>query len=205
MDNRHFSATEDGVIRMSGQSPVGPLIHEHRVIERAIRDLEHRIAIFEETRTVDPVYVDTVVDFIRTYADRCHHGKEEDILFRELATKPLSEDLARMMAVLVEEHRFARATTQRLVEQNARYVAGDASAVERIAEAARVLVEFYPLHIEKEDRRFFKPCLEYFTEDERASILAEEHTFDRMLIHEKYLSVVERLEGWGSGRPQTEG
>ena len=186
---------------MTGQSPVGPLIHEHRVIERAIRDLEHRIAIFEETRTVDPSYIDTVVDFIRTYADRCHHGKEEDILFRDLAAKPLSEDLGRMMAVLVEEHRFARATTRRLVEQNALYVAGDASAIERIAEAARVLVEFYPLHIEKEDRRFFKPCMEYLTDGEKASMLAEEHEFDRMLIHETYLGVVERLEAWGSGSP----
>ena len=33
---------------------------------------------------VDPVFIDTAVDFIRTYADRCHHGKEEDLLFKAL-------------------------------------------------------------------------------------------------------------------------
>ena len=36
---------------------------------------------------VDPVFIDTAVDFIHTYADRCHHGKEEDILFKALAAK----------------------------------------------------------------------------------------------------------------------
>jgi hemerythrin-like domain-containing protein len=39
------------------------------------------------------LFIDTAVDFIRTYADRCHHGKEEDILFRNLAKKKTSISL----------------------------------------------------------------------------------------------------------------
>ena len=92
---------------MSGKSPAGPLIHEHKVIERMISSLGGTLSKLEETRSIDPVYIDTVVDFIRTYADRCHHGKEEDILFRDLANKPLSGPVAAMMQELIEDHVFA--------------------------------------------------------------------------------------------------
>jgi hemerythrin-like domain-containing protein len=39
----------------------------------------------EKSRKVDPVVIDVAVDFVRMYADRTHHGKEEEILFRDLA------------------------------------------------------------------------------------------------------------------------
>ncbi len=86
---------------MSGRSPAGPLMAEHRVIERMLAVLEGQLRVMAETGTVDPALIDTATDFIRTYADRCHHGKEEDILFRRLADKPLDSELAGMMAGLV--------------------------------------------------------------------------------------------------------
>ena len=65
----------------------GPLMIEHRLIERMLKLVNKVLIKIEKQETVDPVFVDTVVDFIRTYADRTHHGKEEDILFRELKKK----------------------------------------------------------------------------------------------------------------------
>ena len=62
----------------------GPLMIEHRLIERMISIIKDALIQIESTQEVDPVFVDTAVDFIRTYADRTHHGKEEDILFRDL-------------------------------------------------------------------------------------------------------------------------
>ena len=59
----------------------------------------------------------------------------------------------------------------------------------------RELVEFYPAHIEKEDRRFFIPCMSYFDDGERAEMLREMREFDRQMIHEKYRKVVEGLKG----------
>ncbi|MFO7971638.1 MAG: hypothetical protein R6U40_07790 [Desulfobacterales bacterium] len=69
-----------------------PLMIEHRLIERIIGIIKSTLSEIEKEETVDPVFVDTTVDFIRTYADRTHHGKEEDILFRELGKRDLSEE-----------------------------------------------------------------------------------------------------------------
>ena len=36
----------------------------------------------ENNGDINPEFIDTEVNFIRTYADKCHNGKEEDILFK---------------------------------------------------------------------------------------------------------------------------
>jgi hemerythrin-like domain-containing protein len=172
----------------------GPLMIEHRLIERMISQIKNALAQIESTQKVDPLLVDTAVDFIRIYADRTHHGKEEDILFRDLSKRPLSPEDQRVMDELIQEHVFGRQTTKALVEANTRYRNGDASALADIADKLRTLVEFYPKHIEKEDKVFFPASRTYFTDEEDQAMLAEFWEFDREMIHEKYKSMVEELE-----------
>ena len=64
-------------------------MREHRVIERVIALLRDELGNIARTGKVDLPLLDFAIDFFKTYADRCHHGKEEDILFRELKKKPL--------------------------------------------------------------------------------------------------------------------
>ncbi|MGE5238746.1 MAG: hemerythrin domain-containing protein [Chloroflexota bacterium] len=166
---------------------------EHRLIERMILLIRDALVNIEATQKVDPLFIDTAVDFIRTYADRTHHGKEEDILFRELAKRLLSAEDERIMSDLIQEHIVARRTTKALVEANMRYRNGDGSALADVAANLQRLVEFYPVHIEKEDKVFFPASRAYFTDEEDQEMLAEFWEFDRKMIHEKYRSVVEAL------------
>jgi hemerythrin-like domain-containing protein len=167
---------------------------EHRLIERMISIIKDVLVQIESAQKVDPVFVDTAVDFIRTYADRTHHGKEEDILFRDLSKRALSAEDQQVMKELLEEHVFGRQTTKALVEANTRYRNGDESALADIADKLRTISEFYPKHIEKEDKVFFPASMGYFTAEEDQAMLAEFWEFDRKMIHEKYRLVVEGLE-----------
>ena len=128
------------------------------------------------------------------YPDRTHHGKEEDILFRDLSKRPLSAEDQRVMNELIQEHVFGRQTTRKLVEANARYRRGNEAALGEIADRLRTLVKFYPKHIEKEDKIFFPAARAYFTEEEDQAMLEKFWEFDRKMIHEKYKLVVEGLE-----------
>jgi len=172
----------------------GPLMIEHRLIERMIQIIKQGLAQMESTRSVDPLFVDTAVDFIRMYADRTHHGKEEDVLFRDLGARPLSTDDRRVMNELIQEHVIARQTTQALVEANTRYRNGDKTALADISEKMKTLVEFYPKHIEKEDKVFFPAARTYFSNEEDQDMLAKFWEFDRKMIHEKYKAVIEGLK-----------
>ena len=173
---------------------LGPLMIEHRLIERMLSAIKRALATIESKHEVDPVFVDIAVDFIRTYADRLHHGKEEDILFRELNKKLLNEIDRKIMKELIDEHVFGRQTTKALVEANTRYRNGDDTALAEIADKLQTLTEFYPKHIEKEDKVFFPASRAYFTDEEDQAILSEFSEFDRKMIHEKYRSVVDELK-----------
>jgi hemerythrin-like domain-containing protein len=173
----------------------GPLMVEHRLIERMLGLIQGALGQIQAEGRVDPVFVDTAVDFIRIYADRTHHGKEEDILFRDLDKKGLSVEDRQVMNELIEEHVFGRKTTKALVDANSRYRDGDTSALADIAKNLQTLVDFYPKHIEKEDTVFFPAARAYFTDEEDQAMLAEFWEFDRKMIHEKYKHVVETLGG----------
>ncbi|HOG16160.1 MAG TPA: hemerythrin domain-containing protein [Syntrophales bacterium] len=173
----------------------GPLMIEHRLIEKMIAILRKTLAKIETGGGVDPLFIDAAVDFIRMYADRTHHGKEEEIMFRDLGRKAMSEADRRLMEDLIAEHVLGRKTTKELVEANARYRRGDAAALAVVAGRLRTLADFYPRHIEKEDRIFFPACRAYMTEEEDRAMLAEFFAFDRMMIHEKYQAVVKALAG----------
>jgi hemerythrin-like domain-containing protein len=172
----------------------GLLMIEHRLIERMIHQIQKVLKHIDATNEVDPLFIDIAIDFIRTYADRTHHGKEEDILFRDLTKKELSNDDIRVMNELIEEHIFGRVTTKKLIEANSRYRSGDKMALIDITDHLQTLVDFYPKHIEKEDKIFFPATRAYFSELDDQAMLDEFWEFDKKMIHEKYKSVVETLE-----------
>jgi len=172
----------------------GPLMIEHRLIERMITLIEQKIEKIQTTNQVDPLFIDTVVDFIRTYADRTHHGKEEDILFKKLENKQMSDQDRRIMDELVDEHALGRKTTKELVEANAQYRVDEKIALAVIVSKLKKLINFYPKHIEKEDKVFFPSYMKYLSDEEDQLMLEEFYEFDREMIHEKYKSVLKELE-----------
>ena len=181
--------------------PIGPLMIEHRLIERLLtlmarefKRIKDNTEVDPEFAFVDPVFIDTAVDFIRTYADRCHHGKEEDLLFKALAEKDMSPEHRQTMEELIQEHAYAREVTAGLVKAKEDYLLEKPGALDDLLEHLKKLVDFYPPHIEKEDKHFFIPCMAYFSDAERADLLAAMEEFDRQLIHEKYRGVVESME-----------
>jgi hemerythrin-like domain-containing protein len=174
--------------------PAGPLMIEHRLIERMIKVMKGELENMRNQNKANVVFIDTAVDFIKAYADRCHHGKEEDILFKKLAAKKLSPEHKKILNELIEEHAHGRVTTSNLVIAKEKYAQGAKSALPDIIKSIEELTVFYPKHIEKEDKRFFLPCMDYFSQKEQQDMLSEFWEFDKKLIHEKYKKVVEKSE-----------
>ncbi len=174
--------------------PIGPLMKEHRLIERMIRLMAQRLTVMEEERKADLDFIGIAVDFIKNYADARHHGKEEDILFRKLREKELSPEHRRIIDELIQEHVMGRDRVKQLVGAKEEYRNGETRALEDMKNHMRTLVDFYPKHIEKEDKHFFLPCMDYFNDEEKAAMLKEEEEFDAGLAQPDYARVIEDLE-----------
>jgi hemerythrin-like domain-containing protein len=173
--------------------PRGPLMIEHRLIEKVLKLSARKAATITESN-YDPILIDTIVDFIKTYADRTHHGKEEDILFVRLAEKKMDADSTQIMNELVDEHILARSKVKEIVGLNELYKKGNKAVVENIRNLIGWLTSFYPVHIKKEDDVFFPNTEKYFTEGELDTMLNDFREFDRKMIHEKYAKVYESIK-----------
>jgi len=166
---------------------------EHRLIEKMLKIARMELDIIKKDRKIDAVFIDTIVDFIRTYADRTHHGKEEDILFKELEKKKLNSIDKKIMKELIEEHITARKAVKELVDATKKYTDGDLKSIDTIIEKLSFLISFYPVHIYKEDKVFFPDTEKYFIEAELDKMLNDFWEFDKKMIHEKYNKLYESL------------
>jgi hemerythrin-like domain-containing protein len=185
---------EPGEKTMSDLAATALLGLEHDVIRRVLTGLERQSARIDEVGQVDPVFLATTVDFIDTYANQVHHGKEEGILFRRLHQKSLSTEDRQMMEVLARDHVEMRRIVGDLREAHRRYYDGEEAALGAIREGLDAIIDLYPDHIETEDEDFFPAAMDYLDEDDQEAMLEEMAGHDRAMIHEKYGSVAESVD-----------
>jgi hemerythrin-like domain-containing protein len=129
------------------------LMNEHRTIERAIDAL---VSFADETRrkTADDrgskAELAKFVTFIRDFADACHHGKEEDILFAAMIEAGFPSR-GGPVAVMLMEHDQGRAHVRALADLAAQEAPWTADDRQRVAEAAYGYGNLLRAHIHKED------------------------------------------------------
>jgi hemerythrin-like domain-containing protein len=174
--------------------PYGPLMAEHRIIEQIAGVMKAEVARINKEKRIDPHFINATAAFLRTYADRCHHGKEEDILFAALKRKKISKQHFETLQQLLEEHEIARKNVRDMLAAKERYVRGDRSALSDIKSCLSRLAALYPAHIELEDRHFFIEVMQYFSEREQNRMVKDFWEFDRKIIHSEYKDKVVRLK-----------
>ncbi len=174
--------------------PIGELMIEHRLIDRMLKLMRIELDRIGAYGKADPGLIESVVTFMKEYADICHHGKEERILFSRLSEKPVSPDMKRMVDDLTQEHRLVRNLMNELVRANDQYIDGRPEGKAGIISSLNSIVEFYPKHVEKEERHFFMPAMGYFSDDEKAAMLWMFREFDARLFHDEYRMMVSGME-----------
>lgn len=126
------------------------LVNEHKLILRMIALLEHNA-----DRTANGSYGNWQffldgVDFIRNYADRYHHAKEEDVLFEALIKNGMPRENSPIAAMLME-HDQGRAYVQAMEAAAKQALAGDAAGAPVLSENALAYAGLLREHISKED------------------------------------------------------
>ena len=175
--------------------PIGSLMWEHRLIEKIVPIIEKEVTEIEKTSENDPVLIDLIVDFLRVYADKTHHGKEEDILFKKLGEKKIKLEHTKIIDELILEHITARSKVNKLSEANNKWLEGDRESLKIVRQMLLELADLYPEHIRKEDRQFFHQSMTYFSPEEQEKMNQEFSDFDKKMIHWKYQQVIDKLGG----------
>ncbi|MGD8496514.1 MAG: hemerythrin domain-containing protein [Gemmatimonadales bacterium] len=143
-------------MRTTGEeSATARLRDEHVWILRVADVLERLVERSKTAAAIDFEAVEDCVTFVRLFADACHHGKEEHLLFPALEERGMPRD-AGPIAVMLDEHRRGREHASRMREALGPARAGDDEALRRLRRAAREWVELIRQHILKEDHGLFE-------------------------------------------------
>ncbi len=147
------------------------LVDEHRLILRMIALLEKNAPRTAEGKYLNWQFYLDGIDFIRQYADRFHHAKEEDVLFKALIANGMPKDHSPVAAMLMEHdqgRRYVRAMEVAVLEAQS----GSFDAFQAIADNALKYAALLRDHIAKEDDILYPLSERVLPESMRVGILA---------------------------------
>ena len=173
------------------------LMEEHRLIEGVLASLEAAIARLNDGQPVRPGFFVDAADFIRGFADGCHHRKEEDVLFPAMESAGVPRQ-GGPIQVMLTEHEEGRRLTRSMREAAERLEAGHTQAKDQVVSSADSYVALLRQHIGKEDHVLFPMADEVLDASRQAEVTAAferiEHEETGADIHERYLAVAQALE-----------
>lgn len=177
--------------------PTEELTIEHKAIQRMLRILEEMAGRLEAGQAVDAGDLEESVDFIRGFADRCHHGKEEDLLFGAMEEAGIPRQ-GGPIGVMLHEHTLGRDYVKGMAEAIAEYRAGSTAAAARIAQNARAFADLLAQHIDKEDNILYPMADRVLSAQRQAELLEGFEQVERERVgpgkHEAYHALLDRLE-----------
>ena len=177
---------------------IGLMVEEHRNIKRmltVIRKYCYRILKGEKIEFED-FY--KIIDFLRNYTDKHHHGKEESMLFNRMI-----DELGIMAEKLVThgmlvEHNLARLHIQELEDALKRVQEGDDEARLDVIANAISYTHLLMRHIQKEDEAVYTYASRQLNKNTLDALNQEckeyEEDSTKVALREKYLSLLQELE-----------
>jgi hemerythrin-like domain-containing protein len=136
------------------QTATAGLRAEHQWILKVAGALEEILSRKEMEEGLDFDAIEECVDFIRLFADACHHGQEEDLLFPALEARGMPRD-GGPIAVMLHEHQMGRAFVQRMVRSISDAREGNSEARAILVNSAQGYIQLIRAHINKEDNVLF--------------------------------------------------
>jgi hemerythrin-like domain-containing protein len=130
------------------------LREEHDNILCGLEALEACAAKLQAQQPVPPETLEGFIEFFRLYADRTHHGKEEELLFPAMIANGFSREVGPIHCML-SDHEHNRALTREMIDAAARYRNADKKAGLDFASAATQYVSALREHIQKENLVLF--------------------------------------------------
>ena len=152
--------------------------------------------------SVEETDLENIVEFFKVFADKCHHGKEEDILFPALEEYGIPNG---PIGVMLSEHIVGRHNVKGMSNAIVDYKEGKDPAPKEFVRYARNYIALLTEHIDKENNILFKMADMHIPEVRQQSLLVDFERADEEKIgpgvHEKFHKLLEVLGGVYLGNP----
>lgn len=190
----NFSTGREEVIMKATQE----LMNEHRGIELMLDILETVASKLKAGERVDTAHLEGIMEFFTGFADKCHHGKEEDLLFPSLEALGIARD-GGPIGVMLHEHRIGRECIARMKKGLASMKEGLADGSALFTDAAEEYIGMLRQHIQKEDNVLYPMGDARMSEETDKELFEAFEKLEEERIgkgkHEEFHAFLEKLEG----------
>ena len=178
-------------------TPTGILRQEHEAILGMLDATETAARRLSAGESMEPRLLEGLLEFFQLFADRCHHGKEEELLFPRLMARGMPAQSGPIQ-VMLAEHDEGRTLIRRMKEAAAAYAQGSPEAGRDWAQAAHGYVSLLRDHISKENNILFVMADRLLTGEDQKELSAafEEVETEKMGPgeHERLHGLMEQLK-----------
>lgn len=196
-----YTRTENGIntIQKSDfMDGISLMIDEHKNIKRMLVVIRKASLGIMNGKEIDYSDFEAMVDFVRNYADKHHHGKEEKFLFNKMIDEIGGPAEKLVKFGMLVEHDLGRLYMTELQEALAKVKAGDAEAKLDVIANAVSYTHLLTRHIDKEDKVVYTFAKRELSEETLNTINKECQAFEEEMnkdgLQSKYIEILNGLE-----------
>lgn len=165
---------------------------EHRVIESVLNAAERML----DQENIDRDFFLGTIDFLRNFADGCHHAKEEEEMFPVLESAGIPRE-GGPIGCMLHEHEQGRALIRAMAGALDAAAAGDPQSRQMLHRAAVQYIQLLRQHIAKEDNVLFFMADKVLDHSQQQHLLARfrntEQEGGACGTHNRYVALAEEL------------
>jgi hemerythrin-like domain-containing protein len=180
-------------------NPINELLAEHEAVRKTLKILKRLGQDVAKTGKIEnPEHLDQLFDFFITFVDRCHHSKEEELLFPALEEVGVSRE-GGPVGIMLKEHQQGRDLVTNMKTALTKYKNGDKDAAQKFTQHANDYTTLLDFHIDKENNVLFPMAMKHLPESKMIEL---KKGFDQIEIdkigagkHEAFHQMLDALEG----------
>ncbi|MGE5582192.1 MAG: hemerythrin domain-containing protein [Bacillota bacterium] len=178
-------------------NPINELKDEHQAVKLTLRILGEISTRLIEGKKTEPAHLDELIEFLTTFVDKCHHGKEEELLFPALEKAGVPRE-GGPIGVMLHEHELGRVYIKGLRQGAADLKTGNDKAVAMVTENIKNYSDLLTQHIEKEDNILYPIAEQRFSSEQNSKLLEGFAGIEEERIgvgkHEEFHRMLHRLQ-----------
>lgn len=177
--------------------PTEILKEEHKEIRRMLKILGKISEKLRSGEKIERNVLEKILEFIKIFADKCHHGKEEDLLFPAMEEAGIPRE-GGPIGVMLYEHNVGRNAVKGMTEGIEEFYQGNENARKKITENAEIYIELLDSHIYKEDNILYPMADMHLSEEQQKELLEKFEEVEKNIVgegkHHEFLELLENLE-----------
>ncbi len=162
-----------------------------------LKVIESVCSKISEGQKVNPDNLADIIDFLRNFADKCHHAKEEKILFPALEHAGVQRE-GGPIGVMLHEHEMGRNFTNGMDAALNKNKSDTGSGLTQFVKNAKDYIELLSAHIEKENNVLFVMADQKLSSSTQKEIMEEFERVEREEtgegVHERYHELLHSLK-----------